>query len=124
VATLRLSERTASALAYAAGWLSGWVVLTLEGRRRQVRVHAAQALIGFGLLTLLSGLLLLAAGLSLVVSVTVFRVLIWSLQIVLLLVALLWVGSIVQAARGRDWRWPLIGRWVDALAALTSARPS
>jgi uncharacterized membrane protein len=111
--TLPLSDRSASVLAYSAGWVSGVLVLTLEGQRPAVRAHAAQAFIGFGLLTLLGLLLTGLAGASLFVSLGVFWALLWAVQGVIVLGAGLWVISMVQAARGSDWRWPLIGRWVE-----------
>jgi uncharacterized membrane protein len=113
VATLPLSDRAATLLAYSAGWLSGWLVLTLEGRRAHVRVHAAQAFIGFGLLALLSGTLLVLAGASLFVSVGLFRALLWATQAVIVVGVVLWVAAMVQAARGVDWRWPVVGKWAE-----------
>lgn len=118
VATLPLSSRAASLLAYSAGWLSGWLVLILEGRRDDVRRHAAQSLLGFGLLTLASLVLLTLSALSLFVSIALFRTLLWTAQGVILVGIVCWMVSLVQTARGRDWRWPLIGGWVDRLAAL------
>lgn len=116
VATLPLSDRAATLLAYSAGWLSGWLVLTLEGRREQVRVHAAQAFIGFGLLALLSGTLLVLAGASLFVSVGLFRALLWATQAVIAVGVVLWVVAMVQAARAADWRWPVVGTWAERVA--------
>lgn len=109
-------------LAYSAGWLSGLLVLALEGRRLGVRRHAAQAVVGFGTISLLALLLLGAAGLSLFVSITVFRVLLWMAQGVVLLGVVCWLLALAQTARGADWRWPLIAGWSERLARLGSAR--
>lgn len=118
-ATLPLSSRGASLLAYSAGWLSGWLVLTLEGQRLDVRRHAAQALLGFGGLTLVTLALLALAGVSLFVSIGVFRALLWVAQGVVLVGIGFWFFALVQTARGADWRWPLIAGRADRLASLS-----
>lgn len=121
LATLPLSPRAASLLAWSAGWLSGWLVLTLEGRRLEVRRHAAQALCGFGALTLLGAGLLAMAGVSLFVSIAVFRGLLWLVQGVIAVGVVCWVIALVQAARGRQVHWPLVGRLAERLAAAPHA---
>lgn len=118
-ATLPLSSRTASLLAYSAGWLSGWLVLTLEGQRLPVRRHAAQSLLGFGGLTLVSLLVLVLAGISLFVSIGLFRALLWVAQGVIVVGIGFWLFALVQTARGRDWRWPLIAGRAERLASLS-----
>lgn len=118
-ATLPLSNRAASLLAYSAGWLSGWLVLTLEGQRLAVRRHAAQALLGFGGLTLVSLLVLGLAGVSLFVSIGLFRALLWVAQAVIVVGIGFWLFALVQTARGRDWRWPLIAERAERLASLS-----
>ncbi len=123
IATLALSTRAASVLAYSAGWLSGALVLALEGRRVDVRRHAAQALLGFGLLTLAGLALLLLAGVALFVSVGLFRVLLWVAQGVIVLGIVAWVVALVQTARGLAWRWPLLAPYADRLAALSRQVP-
>lgn len=116
--TLPLSASAAAFTAYAAGWLSGLLVLMLEGERLAVRRHAAQSLVAFGLFTLLTLLLLLLAGFGLFISIALFRGLLWAAQAVIAIGALCWLWALVQAARGRDWSWPLIGGWVERLARL------
>lgn len=116
--SLPLSPRAASLLAYSAGWLSGALVLALEGRRLGVRHHAAQSLVGFGTISLTALALVLAAGLSLFTSITAFRVLLWSAQGVVLVGVGFWLLALVQAARGADWRWPLVAPYADRLARL------
>jgi uncharacterized membrane protein len=118
-ATLPLSPRAAMLLAYSAGWLSGWLVLTLEGQRLEVRRHAAQALLGFGGLTLVSLAVLTVAGVSLFVSIGVFRALLWLAQGVILMGVGFWLFALVQTARGANWRWPLIAGRADHLASLS-----
>lgn len=93
-------------------------MLSLEGRRLGVRRHAAQSLVGFGMITLAAAGLLALAALSLFVSITAFRVLLWVVQAVVLLGVVCWVLAIVQTARGVDWRWPLVAPYAERLARL------
>lgn len=116
LATLALSSRAASVLAYSAGCLSGALVLALEGQRVEVRRHAAQALLGFGLLTVVSLALLTLAGVALFFSVGLFRALLWVVQGVILVGVLGWVVALVQTARGVAWRWPMLADRADRLA--------
>ena len=118
IATLALSARAASVLAYSAGCLSGALVLALEGQRVEVRRHAAQALLGFGLLTLMSVALLALAGAALFVSVGLFRVLLWVAQGVIVAGVIAWVVALVQTARGLAWRWPFLAHHAERLASL------
>lgn len=120
--TLALSERAASVLAYSAGWLSGALVLALEGKRLEVRRHAAQALLGFGLLTLAGLGVLGLAAISLFMSVALFRGLLWVAQAIILVGVVCWVVALVQTARGRSWRWPLLAARAERLAALARRR--
>lgn len=115
-ASVALSRRNASMLAYAAGWLSGLLLLLLESRDREVRWHAAQAFLGFGVLSVLAVTLLAAAGASLFVSIALFRVCLWLAQSVIVVGAVLWLVSLVQVARGRAFRWPLLAGRAERLA--------
>jgi len=103
-------------LAYSAGCLSGVLVLSLEGQRLEVRRHAAQSLLGFGLLTVFSLALLVMAGVALFFSIGVFRALLWVVQGVILVGVIAWVVALVQTARGLAWRWPLVAPFADRLA--------
>jgi len=116
--SLPLSRRNASLLAYAAGWISGLLLLTLEAHDRDVRWHAAQSLLGFGLLTLLAALLLAVAAGGLFVSIGIFRACVWAAQAVIAIGFVLWAWSMLQVLRGRVFRWPLIAGRADRLAAL------
>ena len=49
-----LGERTALVLVYLFGWISGLVLLLIEQRSAEVRLHAAQSVVIFGALTLLT----------------------------------------------------------------------
>jgi uncharacterized membrane protein len=114
--SLGLSRRQASLLAYSAGWISGLVLLTLEARDRDVRWHAAQSFVGFGVLTVVAGVLLALAGISLFTSLMLFRVCLWAAQVLIAVGLLLWLWSLMQVARGSSPRWPFIGGLVDRIA--------
>ena len=114
--SIGLTRARASVLAYSAGWISGLLVLWLEGRDRETRWHAAQATLGFGLLTMLAGLCLLVAAVGLAWSLTVFRVGLWAAQGVIAVGLALWVWSLARVALGGTPRWPLLGARADRLA--------
>lgn len=54
---LGLEVYYAAPLAYLFGWISGLALLFLEKRNKYVRFHAAQAVVWFGTLTVLSTIL-------------------------------------------------------------------
>lgn len=121
ITALGVTRRQAALLAYSAGWISGLVILTLEPADREVRWHAAQSLLGFGVLTLIAVVLLGLAGLSLFTSLTLFRVCLWAAQVLIAIGLIFWMWSLVQVARGREPRWPWLGGWTERLSALSSA---
>ena len=110
-----LPPHLAAVLAYLAWWLTGAVFLALEPRHPFVRFHARQALVVFGTLWLaglgLTALSLLAAFLSpLVYSATSFLALAtWIVGLIA------WVACTFQAARGRRWSVPVLGRLLGSL---------
>jgi uncharacterized membrane protein len=114
--SIGLTRRRAAILAYSAGWISGLLVLWLEGQDRETRWHAAQSVVGFGVLTLLAGACLGLAALGLLSSLAVFRAGLWATQAIVLVGVGFWVWSIVHVAVGGTPRWPLIGARVDRLA--------
>ena len=114
--SLGLSRKKAALLAYSAGWLSGLLVLWLEGQDRDTRWHAAQSVVGFGALTVLGCACLGVAALGLLSSLTVFRAGLWATQGIVFLGVVLWLWSMVQVALGGTPHWPLIRARVDRLA--------
>ena len=114
--SIGLNRKRAALLAYSAGWVTGLLVLWLEGRDHETRRHAAQSVLGFGALTVLAGLCLGLAALGLLSSLAVFRAGLWAAQAVVLVGVVLWVWTMAQVALGGSPRWPLIGARVDRLA--------
>ncbi|MBE3559209.1 MAG: hypothetical protein IMW89_08295 [Ktedonobacteraceae bacterium] len=116
--TLGLSERVESVLAYLFFWVSGLVLFLFE-KNREVRWHAAQSLVTFGMLSLLSlaasilrGMfhwiplfhLLTDFGLSLLINA------LWWTTIIL------WLWLMVMAWIRPHYELPVIGQWVRRLA--------
>lgn len=114
--TIGLSTRKASLLAYSAGWISGLLVLWLEGRNRQVRFHAAQALLAFGTLTLLGAALMALAFVGLLRSLTLFRVSLWGAQGLIGIGVVLWLYALIRVATGGHPRWAGVAGRADRLA--------
>ena len=122
--SLGLTRRQAALVAYSAGWITGLLVLWLEGQDRETRWHAAQSAVGFGLLSLLGAACLGVATFGLLSSLVVFRIGLMGAQVVVAIGLALWAWSLVRVALGGTPRWPLIGARADALAALATPSPA
>jgi len=109
-----LDPRTAAVLAYLAWWLTGALFLALEPTHRFVRFHARQALVVFGLISIVGVALWLACLLSMFVSPVLFRVTAVLAPTVWVAGVALWAACLAQAARGRWWRVPIVGSWLEA----------
>jgi uncharacterized membrane protein len=114
--SLGLSRRRAALLAYSAGWVTGLLVLWFESRDGETRWHAAQAVLGFGALALLTVLLLGMAAIGLISSLALFRVGVGAAQGLVVIGLGAWVWSMVTVALGGTPRWPLIGDRAARLA--------
>lgn len=94
-----LPRNTVAALTYILGWISGLLFLFIE-KDEFVRFHAAQSIVVFGLLTVLS----------------MVPVIGWTLTPVILLVGLaLWLILIVKAYQGQKFILPYVGGWAEKL---------
>lgn len=112
--SLGMNERLERVLAYAFGWVSGLILFFLE-KNRNVRWHAAQSMVTFGILSilmflvsLLKGFLawipllgwLTSAGLGLLLSA------LWWVTVIL------WVWLMVMAFVREDYRLPIVSDWI------------
>jgi uncharacterized membrane protein len=111
-----LRPATAGALAYVAGPFSGALFLVVERTSRSVRFHAWQALLGLGTLGALAVVCLGLAFLMLIVSPTIFKVLLWASALAAISTLLVGVACVVQAFAGRRYRIPIAGGFAERLA--------
>jgi len=83
-----------AALTYVAGWITGLIFLLVEKKDEFIRFHAAQSLIVFGGVMIITLIPALGQALALVL---------WPLSLVL------WVILIVKAYQGEKFKLPVIG---------------
>jgi uncharacterized membrane protein len=119
VSSTGLSSRTASALAYGGWWMTGLLIWFLERRDRVARFHAAQSVVVFGAIGLLTVLLCTLAAASLSFLPAAFGPLLWAAGLVFVLGVVLWAVSLWKVASGRDWRIPLAANYADRLARVS-----
>jgi uncharacterized membrane protein len=103
---LGLEPNVASLLCYLAMWVSGIIFLVLEQKNRQVRFHAAQSVVTFGSLTILSAILRWVPFAGPFFSASIG-----------LLIFILWLVLMVKAYRGENYRLPLAAELADKLLA-------
>lgn len=119
-----LDPRTASALAYLVGPLSGGLILLAESRNEDVRFHAWQSVIGLGGLWLAGMLCYVLAFAALFVTATgvswMLRLstVVWSVWVVV------WVVCLWMALSGERWKLPLAGDYAERYAASGARGPA
>jgi len=107
-----LAENVAGTLCYVLGWITGLVFFLID-KRPYVRFHAAQSIVVFGALHIVSFVLgmffvasLFAGGFSLA----------WGLHMVIDLVALvLWILLMVKAYQGERFRVPVAADFAEKI---------
>jgi uncharacterized membrane protein len=91
-----LPKNAASALCYAAGWVSGLIFLLIEKEDKEIRFHAMQSIVVFG-------------GLTIVAMVPLIG---WILSpFVMILGFILWLVCIVKAYQGEKFELPVVGEF-------------
>ncbi|MEN8614265.1 DUF4870 domain-containing protein [Dehalogenimonas sp. THU2] len=100
-----LSPNVAGLLSYAGGWVSGLIFLALEKENRFVRFHAAQSIIVFGILNIISMSLGWIPGAGGVIS-----------GLVLAFSLVFWIVLMVKAYQGVTYKLPMIGDIAESLA--------
>ena len=112
-----LAPRTAATLAYAAWWITGLMFWFLEREDRFVRFHAAQAMVGFGVVSgVVVGFAVLAGG-SLSFLPEAFMPLLTAAFVTWLGGLVLWLVAMWKAASGDTFRIPLAADLADRLIA-------
>jgi uncharacterized membrane protein len=115
--TLGLDERVERVLAYAFLWVSGLVLFAFE-KNRNVRWHAAQSIVTFGSLSLLTfAVTMLKSMLSLIPILGLLTSFGLGLLISILwwTTLLLWVWLMAMAWFRPNYRLPFVSKWVSFL---------
>jgi uncharacterized membrane protein len=114
-----LSENVAGLLCYVLGWVTGLIFLLID-KRPFVRFHAAQSLILFGALHIISIILATAFlgggmfGSSFSWSSLSFWAAIHSLVDLVALIA--WIVGMIKAYQHERFRFPIVAEFADQLA--------
>lgn len=111
-----LDPRLASVLAYSAWWVTGALFLLVERHDETVRFHAAQAVVVFGVISLLIALSSAAALPLMLVSGQAGRAALALSNATWLVGVGLWVLLAVKAWQGQRWSVPGLGAVVARLA--------
>jgi uncharacterized membrane protein len=104
-------------LCYAGWWVTGLVFLFAERRNQEVRFHAAQSLVVFGVLS--AGLFLCggASAVAFFVAVPTFPLLQAIGNALWFGAVLLWLFLLVKTWRGETWRVPVAGDLAAKIAS-------
>ncbi|MGI2336759.1 MAG: DUF4870 domain-containing protein [Dehalogenimonas sp.] len=100
-----LNPNVAGLLSYVGGWISGFIFLILEKENRFVRFHAAQSIIVFGILNVISVSLGWIPRVGGVIS-----------GLVLAISLVFWIVLMIKAYQGVMYRLPVIGDIAESLA--------
>jgi len=112
-----LSENTAALLSYVLGWITGLIFLLID-KRPFVRFHAAQSLVTFGGLHIISAVVAAIFGVSWLyyggwANVGIGALLFGALR---LLTFVLWIVCMVKAYQGVRFKLPIAGDVAEGLA--------
>ena len=113
-----VDPRLSALLCYTAWWVSGLIFLIIEQQHRTVRFHAAQALVLFGGLSVLIGLLSVMSVFMLMVSGGAFQAARVLVYVVWIAAVGIWLVLMYRTYNGETWRVPL----ASGLAARIAAR--
>jgi uncharacterized membrane protein len=108
----------AAVVAYSAWWATGALFLFVERADQSVRFHAAQAVVAFGVISVVIGAAYAVAIPLLLVSGSAGRTAVAVANASWLAGVGLWAWLIVKAARGERWCVPGLRGAVDRLARL------
>jgi uncharacterized membrane protein len=111
-----VDARLASVLCYAGWWVTGLVFLFAERRNANVRFHAAQSLVVFGVLSVALFMCGGASAVAFVVAAQTFQMLQAIGNVLWFGAVLLWLFLLVKTWRGETWRVPIAGELAARLA--------
>lgn len=104
-----VDARLSSMLCYAGWWITGLVFLFAERRHRDVRFHAAQSLVLFGVVSIALFACGGASAVALVVAAPAFQVVQAIGYAIWFAAVLLWLFLLMKTWRGETWRLPIAG---------------
>jgi uncharacterized membrane protein len=111
-----VDARLASVLCYAGWWVTGLVFLFAERRDANVRFHAAQSLIVFGVLSIALFLCGGASAIAFFVAAQTFQMMQAIGNALWFGAVLLWLFLLVKTWRGETWRVPVVADLATRLA--------
>jgi uncharacterized membrane protein len=111
-----VDARLSSMLCYAGWWVTGLVFLFAERKHPDVRFHAAQSLIVFGVLSVVLFLCGGASAIAFVVATPTFQVIQAIGNALWFGAVLLWLFLLVKTWRGETWRVPMAGDLATRIA--------
>lgn len=110
-----MAENVAGALCYVLGWLSGLIFFFID-KRPFVRFHAAQSIVVFGALHILSIILGIAFGISIFAGGLAGFSVGWAIYRLLELITLvLWIILMIKAYQGEKFRVPVAAEVADSI---------
>jgi uncharacterized membrane protein len=106
--TVNLSQNIVGVLCYLFGWITGIIFFVLEQKNKWVRFHAAQSIVVFGSLSILTAILAWIPIIG-----WIFSVVIWIVGFIL------WVVLMYKAYQGERFKLPLAGDLANAMLGMT-----
>ncbi len=104
-----VDARLASMLCYAGWWVTGLVFLFAERKHHDVRFHAAQSIIVFGVLSVVLFLCGGASAIAFFVAAPTFQMIQAIGNVLWFGAVLLWLFLLLKTWRGETWRVPIAG---------------
>jgi uncharacterized membrane protein len=102
-----VDARLSSMLCYAGWWVTGLVFLFAESKNQDVRFHAAQSLVVFGVVTVVLFLCGGASAIAFVVATPAFRFVQAIGNVLWFGAVVLWLYLLLKTWRGETWRIPV-----------------
>ena len=106
--TMNLTPNVAGLLCYLFGWISGVVFLVMEQKNKWIRFHAAQSIIVFGFLCIISLITYVFWWLPLLHWILI--------SIIWICGFILWVLLMYKAYQGEYFKLPLVGDFAESMA--------
>jgi uncharacterized membrane protein len=113
-----VDARLSSILCYAGWWITGLVFLFAERRHANVRFHAAQSLVVFGVITVALFLCGGASAVAFFVAAPTFQMLQAIGNAIWFAAVLLWLFLLLKTWRGETWRVPVASDLALKIASL------